>query len=715
MNARVVMLGYASGIGARDPGCGDGPLRLRTSGLDEMLQARGVDAVWGEIYFPEPRRGETVRDTIQRLNKRLTLRVTEVLQGGGRPLVLGGDHSSAVGTWRGVLTALGADKKLGLLWIDAHLDAHTPETTHTGMIHGMPLAVLLGRLGRGGPGQAVVRPGHVAIVGARSFEAEEAMLLRELGVRVYGMEEIEQRGLAEVLREAHARVARETDAYGISVDIDSLDPNDAPGVGTPEPGGLRAGPLLAALAEITAAREPVALEIAEFNPHHDREDRTLRIVHEIAAVLTGAAQQDSPAEVERRYGVSGEATLPLVLVRGEGVWLWDQGGRRYLDMMAAYATVNHGHVHPRLVQALMQQAHQLTLGSHAFHNDRLPALLARLCQLLHMDRALALSTGAEAVEAALKAARKWAYRVKRVPEGKAEIIACEGGYHGQSITLAGMSSEAGRREGFGPYPKGFKLVPYGDAVALERAVTPHTAAFVVEPIQGESGIVVPPAGYLAQCKRICEDNGVLFLADEVQTGLGRTGAPLACDHEGVRPDGLMLGKALGGGMLPVSAFLARADLMSVLGPDDLGSTFAGNPLAAAVALEALNVMVEEHYAQRAAALGERLLTGLRAIHNPLVREVRGRGLLIGMELDVDAAGMRTVLERLTARGILSCPAARNVVRLSPPLVIQAAQIDWAIDEIAHALHEAHAAIGDGKAQRSTRASRRTSGPMRATS
>lgn len=288
MSKRVVLLGYASGIGAMDPGCGEGPPRLHRSGLDDTLRARGIDAVWGAMYFPEPRRGESLHDTIQRLNKRLTLHVTDVLQGGGRPLVLGGDHSSAAGTWRGVLTALGADKCLGLLWVDAHLDAHTPETTHSGMIHGMPLAMLLGRLGRGGAGQAVVRPEHVAIVGARSFEPEELALLRELGVRIHGMEEVEARGLTVIMREAHARVARETDAYGISVDVDAMDPRDAPGVGTPESGGLRAEALLVALAEIVALREPVAIEIAEFNPLHDREDRTVRIVHELAAVLTGA-------------------------------------------------------------------------------------------------------------------------------------------------------------------------------------------------------------------------------------------------------------------------------------------------------------------------------------------------------------------------------------------------------------------------------------------
>ncbi len=721
MNKRVVLLGYASGIGAKDPGCGDGPLRLRSSGLDEILRSCGIDAAWGELYFPEARRDESVRDTIRRLNKRLTLRVAEVVKAGDCPLVLGGDHSSAVGTWRGALSGLGGDKRLGLLWIDAHLDAHTPQTTHSGMMHGMPLAMLLGRAGRGGPRQAVLRPEHICLIGARSYESEEAALLRALGVRVYGMEEIEQRGLRDVIHEAYERVSHDTDAYGITVDVDALDPNDAPGVGTPESGGLRARPLIDALTEITANAAPVALEIAEFNPLRDRDDITLNIIHELAAALSGGTTQHSPIDLEQRYGAHNYAPLPVVLVRGEGVWLWDRDGRRYLDMMAAYSAVSHGHAHPRIVRALTRQANQLAMTSRAYYNDRLPAYLAQLCRLLDMDRALPVNTGLEAVEAALKAARKWAYSVKGVAAEQAEIIACEGNFHGRSITLVGMSSEPQYRAGFGPYAAGFKLVPYGDAQALAQAITPNTAAFIVEPIQGERGIIVPPPGYLAECARICRRENVLFLADEIQTGLGRTGALLACDHEHVRPDGIMLGKSLGGGVLPVSAFLAREDLMSVFTPGDHGSTFGGNPLAAAVAMEALNVMTDEHFAQRAATLGERLLTGLRGIHSPLIRDVRGRGLMVGVELDTRKTSALTVLDRLIARGILTKDAHEGVLRFSPPLVIEAAQIDWAIEQVAQALHEANAdrrpAEGDAVAARqfNTRASRRTSGPMRATS
>ena len=721
MNKRVVLLGYASGIGAKDPGCGDGPLRLRGSGLDEMLHSRGVDAAWGELYFPETRRDESVRDTIQRLNKRLTLRVAEVVKSGDCPLVLGGDHSSAVGTWRGALSGLGSDKRLGLLWIDAHLDAHTPQTTHSGMMHGMPLAMLLGRIGRGGPKQGVLQPEHICLIGARSYESEEAALLRALGVRVYGMEEIEQRGLREVMHDAYEHVSHDTDAYGITVDVDAIDPNDAPGVGTPASDGLRARPLIDALAEITASATPIALEIAEFNPHRDRDDLTLNIVHELASALSGGKVQHSSIELEQRYSAHNYAPLPVIIVRGEGVWLWDRDGRRYLDMMSAYSAVSHGHVHPRIVRALTQQANQLTLTSRAYYNDRLPAYLAQLCRLTNMDRALPVNTGLEAVEAALKAARKWAYTVKGVSDEQAEIIACEGNFHGRSITLVGMSSEPQYRAGFGPYAAGFKLVPYGNAQALAQAITPNTAAFIVEPIQGERGIVVPPPGYLAECARICERENVLFLADEIQTGLGRTGALLACDHEQVRPDGVMLGKSLGGGVLPVSAFLARDDVMSVFGPGDHGSTFGGNPLAAAVAMEALNVMMDEHFAQRAAVLGERLLNGLRGIHSPLIRDVRGRGLMIGIELDTRKTSTRAVLDRLIAHGILTKDAHEDVLRFSPPLVIEAAQIDWAIEQIALALHEANAdrrrtKDDDATArQSSTRAIRRTSGPMRATS
>jgi ornithine--oxo-acid transaminase len=349
--------------------------------------------------------------------------------------------------------------------------------------------------------------------------------------------------------------------------------------------------------------------------------------------------------------------------------------------------VSLGHGHPRILCALTGQAARLSVTSRAYYNDRLPAFLARLCRLTGMDRALPVNTGLEAVETALKAARKWAHTVKGVPDGRAEIIACEGNFHGRSIAITAMSSQAQYREGFGPFPPGFRLVPYGDVAALRRAIGPHTAAFLVEPVQGERGIVVPPAGYLAECARLCRERDVLFIADEVQTGLGRTGRLLACDHENVKPDGLVLGKALGGGVLPVAAFLAREEVMAVFRPGDHGSTFGGNPLAAAVGLETLNVLVEERLAERAAELGARLMDLLAAIGSPLVREVRGKGLLVGVEIDSRRATAREVVGRLTARGILSKDTHGTVVRFAPPLVIEAREIDWAVGEFGEALEE----------------------------
>jgi ornithine--oxo-acid transaminase len=304
-----------------------------------------------------------------------------------------------------------------------------------------------------------------------------------------------------------------------------------------------------------------------------------------------------------------------------------------------------------------------------------------------MDRALPVNTGLEAVETALKAARKWAYEVKRVPHDRAEIIACEGNFHGRSITIIGLSSEPQYRDGFGPFPQGLRQVPYGDVAALERAITPHTAAFLVEPIQGERGIVVPPAGYLAECARLCRSRNVLFIADEVQTGLGRTGRLLACEHEGVKPDGLVLGKALGGGLLPVSAFLAREDVMSVFRPGDHGSTFGGNPLAAAVGLETLNVLVEDRLPERAAELGARLTAGLAGIRSPLVQDVRGKGLLVGVEIDPARATALRVVDALLARGVLSKDTHGTVVRFAPPLVIEPSEIDIAVEALREALEE----------------------------
>jgi ornithine--oxo-acid transaminase len=381
--------------------------------------------------------------------------------------------------------------------------------------------------------------------------------------------------------------------------------------------------------------------------------------------------------LEDRYCAHNYAPLPVVLVKGEGVYVWDDTGKRYLDMMSAYSAVSHGHCHPRLVEAMTTQARRLAVVSRAFYSEQLAPFLQRLCELTDQDMALPMNTGAEAVETALKAARKWAYTVKGVAPNQAEVIVCENNFHGRTIAIVGMSSESQYREGFGPFPAGFKLIPYGDATALAAAITPNTAAFLVEPIQGEGGIVIPPAGYLAECARLCKARNVLLLCDEIQTGLGRTGRLLASDHEGVKPDGLILGKALGGGLLPVSAFLARREVMSVFQPGDHGSTFGGNPLAAAVALEALNIIEQEKLAERAMELGDYFLDRLKVISSPLIKEVRGKGLLIGIEVHPERIAARRVCEALMAQGILSKETHDTVIRFAPPLVVSREQLDWA--------------------------------------
>jgi ornithine--oxo-acid transaminase len=386
-------------------------------------------------------------------------------------------------------------------------------------------------------------------------------------------------------------------------------------------------------------------------------------------------------ELENSYCARNYHPLPVVLTRGSGVWVWDVDGHKYLDMMSAYSAVSHGHCHPRLVSAVQRQVARLSIVSRAFHSDTLGPFLKRACELTGQDRALPMNTGAEAVETAIKAARKWAYQVKGVAEDRAEIIACTGNFHGRTIAIVAMSDEPQYQDGFGPFPPGFKLVDYGDIAALERAITPDTAAFLVEPIQGEGGIIIPPDGYLKACQDLCRRHNVLLLADEIQTGLGRTGKFLACQHEGVVPDGLILGKALGGGIMPVSMFLARREIMDVFTPGDHGSTFGGNPLAAAIGLEALNILVDEDLSEASATLGKYLLERLRALRSPLIADVRGRGLFVGVEIDPAQARARQVCEELMRRGLLSKETHETVVRLAPPLVISRAQIDWAVVQI----------------------------------
>ncbi|WP_441240805.1 ornithine--oxo-acid transaminase [Tardiphaga sp. 768_D3_N2_1] len=393
------------------------------------------------------------------------------------------------------------------------------------------------------------------------------------------------------------------------------------------------------------------------------------------------------AGLEARFGAGNYAPLPVTIVRGAGVYVWDEAGRRYIDMMGAYSAASFGHCHPRLVKALTEQAQRLDTISRAYFSDRLGPFLAKACALTGMDAALPMNSGAEAVETALKAARKWAYKVKGVPTDRAGIIAAEGNFHGRTISIVGFSSQTQYRDGFGPFPPGFTCVPFGDASALAAAITPDTAAFLVEPIQGEGGINVPPPGYLAEAARICKANNVLLLCDEIQSGLGRTGRLLACQHEGVTPDGLMLGKALGGGMLPVSLFLARREVMQVFTPGDHGSTFGGNPIASAVGLAALDTLIDERLIERAATVGTHLLTRLSAIKNPIIREVRGRGLFAGVELHRNMASAGTVIKRLLQAGVLTKDTHRNTIRFAPPLIIDDSQVDWAVDRLTEVLDE----------------------------
>lgn len=383
---------------------------------------------------------------------------------------------------------------------------------------------------------------------------------------------------------------------------------------------------------------------------------------------------------ELQYGAKNYNPLPVVLTKGEGVYVWDDEGKRYLDMMSAYSAVSHGHCHPKLVKALTEQAQQLNIVSRAFYTDQLGAFLETVCKETGFEKALPMNTGAEAVETALKAARKWGYTVKGIPKDKAEIIACHGNFHGRTISIISMSTEPQYQSGFGPFPEGFKSIPYGDAAALEKAITPHTAAFLVEPIQGEGGIVVPPAGYLRACAEICRKHNVLMICDEIQTGLGRTGKLLAYQHDDCQPDAVVLGKALGGGLLPVSLFLTRKEVMDVFTPGDHGSTFGGNPLAAAVGLAAFNVLLDEKLIERADKMGRYFQEQLKTIQSPLIKDVRGKGLLIGLEVD-SAYPAHDICIKLLDHGVLSKDTHGTVIRFAPPLIITEEQIDMTVNAL----------------------------------
>lgn len=689
---RMQIIGVACGHGGKDHGTASGPDALFASELLKHLNSRGLPVTWPETITADPTAGSDL-DVVARVCEQLLRRIDAIVAKGDLPIVLGGDHSAAVGTWKGVARACRAKGPIGLLWIDAHMDAHTPQTSPSGALHGMPLACLLGH---GEPaltslGDGIrLNPWNICLIGVRSFESSEARLLSRLGVHIFYMNEIERRGLDAVISEATAIVQKGTAGFGVSLDLDALDPLEVPGVSTPVPGGISVGPLYSALKRLAGNPGLLAVELVEYNPNRDQHAHTALVVSQLLDACLGAplvrSSQTMP-EIEYRYGAHHYDPLPVVLVRGEGVYLWDEDGRRYIDMMSAYSAVSHGHCHPRLIRALTEQACTLAVTSRAFHNNRLPLFLKRLCEITGQDMALPVNTGLEAVETALKAARKWGYKVKGIADNQAEIIACANNFHGRSIGILAMSTEHQYRDGFGPFPPGFRSIPYGDAEALADAITPRTAAFLVEPIQGEGGIVVPPPGYLARCAEICRRNNVLLICDEVQTGLGRTGRILACEHDGVKPDGVILGKALGGGLLPVSAFLARREVMEVFASGDHGSTFGGNPLAAAVALEALNVLVEEQLAYRAADLGEYLMSRLRDIQSPLIRQVRGKGLLIGIELDVTQTSARAACERLLQHGILTKDTHGTVLRFAPPLTITREIVDEALVAIRAAFRE----------------------------
>lgn len=385
--------------------------------------------------------------------------------------------------------------------------------------------------------------------------------------------------------------------------------------------------------------------------------------------------------LEDQYNAHNYAPLDVVLTRGEGVWVWDVEGKRYLDCLSAYSALNQGHRHPRIVAALIAQAQRLTLTSRAFRNDQLPLLARELCELSGYDMMLPMNSGTEAVETALKAARLWGYRVKGIPDNQAEIIACEHNFHGRTITILSFSTEPLYRDGFGPFTAGFKVVPYGDAQALERAITPNTAAFLVEPIQGEAGVIVPPAGYLRAVREICDRHNVLLIADEIQSGLGRAGKLFAYEWEGIKPDLVTIGKALSGGMMPVSAVVGRREVLGLFQPGTHGSTFGGNPLACAVAREALKVIVEEDLPQRAQEMGHYFKTRLEQAHSSKVKEIRGKGLLIGVELKPSAGPARPYVERLRQRGVLAKDTHGTVIRFAPPLVIKQEEIDFALEQI----------------------------------
>ncbi|MEE9498949.1 MAG: ornithine--oxo-acid transaminase [Nitrospinaceae bacterium] len=391
--------------------------------------------------------------------------------------------------------------------------------------------------------------------------------------------------------------------------------------------------------------------------------------------------------LENQFGAHNYKPLDVVLCRGKGIWVWDVEGNKYLDCLSAYSAVNQGHCHPRILKALKEQAEQLTLVSRAFRNDQLGPFYREICELTRSHTVLPMNSGAEAVESAIKAVRKWGYEVKQVPEGQAEIIVCANNFHGRTLTIVGFSTEEQYRKGYAPFTPGFKIIPFGDTGAFEQAITPHTVGFLVEPLQGEGGVIVPPAGFLKDVRRICDENNVILILDEIQTGLGRTGKLFAEEHEGIESDLTIVGKALSGGFYPISAVLSNKEVLGVFKPGDHGSTFGGNPLACAVAREALKVLIEEKLIENSAELGAYFMDRLREIPSPHVKEIRGKGLMIGVELHPEAGGARRFCEALQAKRLLCKETHKNVLRIAPPLIIQKTEIDWALERIADVLSQ----------------------------
>ena len=392
-------------------------------------------------------------------------------------------------------------------------------------------------------------------------------------------------------------------------------------------------------------------------------------------------RQQDYIRLEEQMGAHNYKPLDVVLSRGEGVWVWDVEGNKYLDCLSAYSAVNQGHCHPKIVQTMIEQSQKLTLTSRAFRNNQLGLFYKELCDLTNSHKVLPMNSGAEAVETVIKTVRKWGYKVKGVPTDQAEIIVCKNNFHGRTITIVGFSTDNNAREGFGPFTPGFKIVPYGDSDALEAAITPNTVGFLVEPIQGEAGVIIPPAGYIRKARSICEQHNVVLILDEIQTGLGRTGKLLAEEHDGIEADLTLVGKALSGGFYPISAVLSNTEVMNVLQPGEHGSTFGGNPLACAVGRTALKVLIEEGMIENAAKMGDYFMNGLKQIKSSKIMQVSGKGLMIGMAFQPDAGGARQYCEKLKEKGLLCKETHRDIIRFAPPLIITQEVIDWALERI----------------------------------